>query len=252
MEKKTEIIVLAAGQGKRMQSDLPKVLVQFLGKPFIRHVLDQFTQHDLPSPTIVVGYKKELVMEELGDQYRYAIQTEQLGTGHAVTSAREIVSPDADTIVVLYADQPLLNGKTIKDMIDRHHASGATLTMATVPLPDYDDWRGEAFGNFGRIIRNTDGKIIKNVEAKDATDEEKSTPEVNPCYFCFDANWLWPRLASLRSDNAQGEYYLTDLIGIAFDEGVTIETIPIDAIEALGANTIEQLELMERLSQNHQ
>lgn len=230
-----------------MESDLPKALTPLAGKPFVRHILDTIGKIFSRKPIIVTGYKKEMVIDELGEEYRFSVQEDQLGTGHAVMTAIEHLEEDTKHVVVLYADHPLLKAETIQKIVDTHQKSGATLTMATVPLPDYGDWRKDAFWSFGRIIRDENGKILKNVEAKDATEEERMTPEVNPCYFCFDSAWLWPHLAALKNENAQGEYYLTDLVGVAFDEGVKIETVPIDPIEALGANTKEQLELLERL-----
>lgn len=244
----TQVIILAAGKGKRMESDLPKALTPFLGKPFIRHVIEHITPYIVHKPIIVVGHKRELVTQELGDAYTYVIQEEQLGTGHAVAITEQAVPKDIETVIVLFSDQPLLRGETIKKLLDAHTAAQSMLTMAVAKIPDYDDWRGEAFYNFGRIFRDTSGAITRIVEAKDATEEEKAHTEVNPAYFAFNAPWLWSRIKKLSSNNVQKEYYLTDLVKIAFEEGETIASVDIDPVEALGANTKEQLALLESIA----
>ena len=245
--KHTEIIILAGGKGKRMESDIPKALTPLRGKPFIQYILDELKTITDKKPIVVVGYKKESIMDQLGSEYRYAVQENPLGTGHAVMSAISNVIPESKNILVLYSDQPLLKGETIVKMIEKHTASGSPLTMATVSIPSYEGWYGDVFNNFGRIVRGVDGKINKIVEYKDTTEEEKQILEVNPACFCFDSAWLWPRLAVLKNENAQGEYYLTDMVGAAFDEGVDIQTVLMDPLEAVGTNTKQQLELLEKL-----
>ena len=243
-EDKIKIIILAAGKGTRMQSDLPKVLAKVKGKPMIARLLETVEASGIDEhPTIVVGYRKELVMEELGNKSHYAEQKDQLGTGHGVMAAKEHLENRAKHIIVLYGDQPLTSAQTIRKIADKHRASKKKITMATVALPDFADWRA-CFANFSRIIRNEKGTVIRTIEKKDATDEEQRITEVNPCYFCFDAAWMWNELENLKNDNVQKEYYLTDLIKIATSEGIEIESIEIDAHEALGANTKEELETL--------
>jgi bifunctional UDP-N-acetylglucosamine pyrophosphorylase/glucosamine-1-phosphate N-acetyltransferase len=186
-----------------------------------------------------------MVRKTLGDDYTYAVQEEQLGTGHAVMSAENKVI-DADNILVLYADHPLVTPSTIRNLVDTHVKSNSILTMATATVPDFSDWR-EAFMSFGRFIRDENNNIIKIVEAKDATEKEKEIKEVNPAYMCFRANWMWKHLHSLKNDNNQNEYYLTDLVKMAFDEKQKIESISIDPKEALGVNTKDQLELIHNI-----
>lgn len=242
----TQIIILAAGHGKRMQSELPKALTPLHGTPFISHVLSAIADSGVCSdPIIVIGQKGDQVREVLGDKYTYAIQDQQLGTGHAVMIAEDKVK-DADTVIVLYADHPLVSAQTIKNLQKTHKEKGATLTMATAEVPDFNEWRN-AFLSFGRFVRDEKGNIVKIVEAKDATDSEKEIKEVNPAYMCFDSKWMWQKLHTLKNENAQGEYYLTDLVGCAFDEHQKIETIKIDPKEALGVNTKEQLELISQI-----
>jgi bifunctional UDP-N-acetylglucosamine pyrophosphorylase/glucosamine-1-phosphate N-acetyltransferase len=243
-----QIIILAAGKGTRMESDRPKALTPLRDKPFLKHVLSAVEGVGLPKkPIIVVGHKKEDVMSEIGGGYNYAIQEEQLGTGHAVKIAREHVGEDVDTIVVLFSDQPLMKTNTIVELIDKHRAHGATITMATTDIGDYDEWRKDAFDNFGKIVRDSDGNILRIVERKSANEEEQKITEVNPAYFVFDAAWMWEKLNELKNENSQQEYYLVDLPEMAFKEGKKIITHKIPMIEALGANTKAQLELIEKL-----
>jgi bifunctional UDP-N-acetylglucosamine pyrophosphorylase/glucosamine-1-phosphate N-acetyltransferase len=242
----TQIIILAAGHGKRMQSETPKALTLLHGKPFIKHLLDSVKESGVCfNPIIVIGQKGDMVRDVLGDGYIYAIQKDQLGTGHAVMSA-ENEAKGADIVLVLYADHPLITASTIKNLITSHVKSNSILTMATATVADFNDWR-EAFLNFGRFIRDENNNILKIVEVKDATEEEKKIKEVNPAYMCFDANWMWNHLHLLKNNNNQNEYYLTDLVGMAFDEHEKIESISIDPKEALGVNTKEQLEQIHKI-----
>ncbi|MBI3306066.1 NTP transferase domain-containing protein [Candidatus Nomurabacteria bacterium] len=245
---KIRIIILAAGHGKRMKSELPKVLIPLKGKPLISHVLDSVKETGLcDRPVVVVGQQRELVMKTLGENYEYVIQEEQLGTGHAVMSAKKILENTANHIVVLYGDHPFISSATIKKLAAKHLDSNNSITMATVRLKNFDGWRNVFYANFSRIIRGKNGNIIKDVQFKDATDEEKKITEVNPCYFCFNAKWLWEKLKSLGTDNAQKEYYLTDLVKIAMHEK-KIESINIDPYEALGVNSKEELKILEKLA----
>ena len=252
MEDKQQIkvLILAGGEGKRMQSELPKVLSEINGKPMVKWVLEAIKASGVdPRPTIIVGYKKELVMEALGDGYDYVVQDEQLGTGHAVMMAEKILSSSTDNILILAGDNPLITGNTLKKIAEKHLEKNSKVTMGTVTLSDFLDWRKFFYTNFSRIIRGADGHIIKSVEFKDANEEEKQIKEVNPIYLCFENNWLWENLKRLNTDNAQKEYYLTDLIKIATTKGTKIESVDVDPLEALAANSKEELELIESLTQ---
>ena len=243
---KTQVIILAAGHGKRMQSELPKALTPLNGKPFIKHVLDAVEESGVcDNPIIVIGQKGDQVREALGDGYKYAVQAEQLGTGHAVMITEPLI-PDVRSVLVLYADHPLVSASTIKNLVESNESSGATITMATSIVPDFLDWRS-AFCAFGRFVRDGKGEIVKIVEMKDATEEEKEIKEVNPAYMCFDAKWMFEKLKELKNENAQSEYYLTDLIGMAFAEQKKLASTQIDPKEALGVNTKEQLELIQTI-----
>jgi bifunctional UDP-N-acetylglucosamine pyrophosphorylase/glucosamine-1-phosphate N-acetyltransferase len=249
MLNKAKIVILAAGQGTRMKSELPKVLVPFMGKPMIKHLLDSVHKSGLDKkPVVVVGYEKEKIMKELGSGYNYVVQKEQLGTGHAVMSAEKILKNKTDNIIVFYGDHPFISPKTIKKLFKKHLESKAKITLATTTLPDFKDWRSFFYKNFGRIVRNKKGEIIKIAESKDANEEEIKIKEVNPAYYCFNAVWLWKKLKMLKTNNVLGQYYLTDLVQIAMQEKTKIESINIDPKEALGINSKEDLEMLEKLA----
>ena len=248
-ENKVKIVILAGGKCKRMQSNLPKGLFPIKGKPMIKHLLESIEKSGIdPRPVVVVGYKKELVIDELGEKYNYAIQEEQLGTGHAVLSAKEKVGSEANHVLVLYGDNPFMTAETMKKIVEEHLKSETKITMATVELPDFQDWRAFFYTNFSRIVRDENSEIVRSVEFKDASEEEKRITEVNPCYFCFEAKWLWKSLEKIENNNSQKEYYLTDLIGVAIKEGEKINSIAIEPKEALAANSQEELELLEKFA----
>lgn len=236
-----EIIILAGGKGTRMGGDMPKVLTNVGGRPLVSYLLDAVAKVHTHEPIIVVGYQSEKVMEVLGSTRRYAVQKEQKGTGHAVRVALGHIRPEAKHVIVLYGDQPLINSDTIQAIYRQHKVNSSPLTLATVSVPDFGEWRG-AFFDFGRIIRDASGSIIKITEKKDATDVEKKISEVNPSYFCFDANWLREKIGQITTNNAQGEYYLTDLVSLAQLDGYKLNSQEISAHEALGVNTKEQLD----------
>ncbi|OHA17805.1 MAG: hypothetical protein A2664_04355 [Candidatus Taylorbacteria bacterium RIFCSPHIGHO2_01_FULL_46_22b] len=244
---KIQLVILAAGKGKRMQSELPKALLPLAGKPLLQHLLDAVdsSKLDVP-PTLVVGVGSDQVKSVAGPRYQYVFQNEQLGTGHAVKITEELLKDKATHIMVLYGDHPLVDAETINKLGEAHLKGKTPITMATVHIPDFESWR-EGFRDYGRVIRNTLGEIEKIVERKDASLQELLVREVNPSYFCFDANWLWENLKEIKNDNTQQEYYLTDLPSRAHKNGERITTVSIDPVAALGANTREQLTVLERI-----
>lgn len=241
-----QVVILAAGKGKRMNAEVPKVLVPFHDMPMIDYVVNAVSHSGIEKkPILVVGYGKDLVIGHMGSKASYAVQDEQLGTGHAVRCSQAEIDPSVTDVLVLYGDMPNITGAMIANLARTHVDSNKPLTMATVTVPDFENWY-KAFLAFGRVLRDENGNILKNVEYKDATDAEKEIKEVNPAYFCFKKDWLFEKLNQLKNENAQGEYYLTDLVKYAADEGI-IASVSISPEEALGVNTIEQLRELEQI-----
>jgi bifunctional UDP-N-acetylglucosamine pyrophosphorylase/glucosamine-1-phosphate N-acetyltransferase len=242
-----EVVILAAGKGKRMmREDLPKVLVDVCGTSLVEYVIRSVEQSGVSQkPIVVVGFKPEMVTARLGDRVRYATQSEQLGTGHAVACAQTTIDGAAQDVLVLCGDMPLITPQTITRLLEHHRQTQSILTMGTATVTDFNDWRS-TFYDFGRIVRNAAGDVAAIVEKKDATSEQLLITEVNPAYYCFNRVWLAKMLPRLRQQNAQAEYYLTDLVKIAMDTGAALSTIAVEPVEALGVNTPEQLELVKR------
>lgn len=241
-----KVIILAAGEGKRFKSALPKVLAQVGGRPMVAWVVDAVQQSGLTDrPVVVVGVGAEQVKATLGERCEYVSQQQQLGTGHAVAACRTFLEGHVDTIVVLYGDAPLVSAQTIRGLVAEHQLVQPAVTLTTAVVPDFSGWR-EAFREFGRIERDRTGKVLRVIEARDATPAQLALREVNPGYYCCMATWLWPHLEKLSNRNAQGEYYLVDLVGLAIAEGAPVATIAIPPEEALGVNSPVELEILEQ------
>ena len=253
---KFRIVILAAGKGTRMKQDIPKALTPVGGKPILRHLLESIEASGLDAnPVIVIGKSggagpgsagdSPKLGEMIGMSCSHAIQEEQLGTGHAVRCAREFVT-DADALIVLYGDHPFLSSSTLQRIALTHSDHTAHVTMATTTIPSEDGWY-QAFEKWGRIMRDVSGRVVGNRQFKDASEEEKRILERDPALFCFKTDWLWEKLSQLKNENAQGEYYLTDLVAMAFAEGIEIPTVSIPPEEAIGINTPEEREIAEQI-----
>ena len=228
----TRAVLLAAGKGTRMGSDLPKVLHQVAGTPMIVHCIRAARRAGVGELVVVVGYGRELVAEALAPTHPdvgFVVQAELLGTGHAVMQARTFLEGFDGNVAVLYGDMPLLSAATIAAVIGRRDETGAAAVVLTVELDNPPD--------FGRIVRDDAGRVAGIVEVRDATAQELEIREVNVGAYCFDRAALLDALDRLRADNAQGEYYLTDVIGILAGDGRLVETVVTqDLEETLGIN----------------
>ena len=235
------VVVLAAGQGKRMHSVLPKVLQPLAGRPLLSHVLDAARALRPAAIHVVYGYGGDRVKAAFADQtdLRWAFQAEQLGTGHAVTQAMPEI-PNDHQVLVLCGDAPLVQASTLARLVSV--AAGGELALLTAKL---DDPTG-----YGRVLRNARGEVTSVVEHKDASDEQRRVQEINTGVIAYTADAMRRALAKLTNDNAQGEYYLTDVIGLAFAGGTKVLGIVVDdATEVLGINDRAQLAVAERTLQ---
>lgn len=232
-------LVLAAGMGKRMNSDLPKVLHPALGTPLIGHVLARLKPLHPDRVVVVVGHREELVRAALqGEGVRFVTQAPQLGTGHAVQVAWDETAPGAATLLLLAGDMPLVRTPSLRGLLERHAREGNAVTVLSATLEDPT--------GYGRIIRSPDGAFEKIVEEKDASLVERAVREVNSGIYCFAKEPLREALGLLRADNVQKEYYLTDTLAILGRSGrrVGVERAA-DPRECFGVNTPEQLRMVE-------
>jgi len=244
----TAVVILAAGKGKRMNSAKLKVMHELKGKPLIEYTVTAVESLGLSNkPVVVVRTDDQSVQEYLGDRVDYAVQEIPLGTGQAVMMAEPALKDKVEQVVVLYGDMPFVTAKSLEALIAKHVEKNNRLTLMTTIVEDFNDWRVN-FYEYGRIIRGgTDNYINKIVEKKDATPAELDIKELNTAFFCFNADWLWQHLHQLKNTNAQGEYYLTDLVGMAFSEGEKLSSVLIDPKEAVGVNTVEHLINAEKI-----
>ena len=232
-------IILAAGQGTRMKSSLPKVLHKAAGKPLVQWVIDALQEAGVEEKIAVLGHGGDLVEEALRGQVKTAWQREQLGTGHAVMQAAPLLPASGKTVLVLCGDTPLLTADTLQKLLEQHAEEQNAVTILTAVTE-------EPFG-YGRIVR-TDGAIQAIVEQKDATAEQQLIKEINTGTYCFDQQFLQENLAKLTTNNAQNEYYLTDLIGLAVEQGKKLGGyIMADFSESLGVNQRVQLAQAEQI-----
>jgi bifunctional UDP-N-acetylglucosamine pyrophosphorylase / glucosamine-1-phosphate N-acetyltransferase len=222
-------VILAAGQGTRMRSEMPKVLHPLLGRPLIWYSLETAQKVTGTKPVLVIGHGAEQLRQEVGGAAQFVLQEQQLGTGHAVLQAEPLLKGSSTRVLVTYADMPLLGEQTLNQLVETHRAlpEGG---VAMLTLVDQ-----EARG-FGRLIRNAEGYVEAVVEEAVATPEQRQIRELNAGVYCFTASWLWPALRRIPL-SPKGEYFLTDLVGLAVEDGLPIQALTTpDLAEALGIN----------------
>jgi bifunctional UDP-N-acetylglucosamine pyrophosphorylase / glucosamine-1-phosphate N-acetyltransferase len=237
------VVVLAAGEGKRMKSALPKVLHPLLGRTLLGHVLTAAAPLGAERTVVVVGHGADRVrahLTEVAPQAVPVLQAEQLGTGHAVRIALDAVPEAAGTVVVINGDVPLLRPETVGALVEAHEGAGAAATVLAAEVPDPT--------GLGRIVRDADGRLEQIVEERDATDAQRAIREINAGIYAFDAARLRAALGKLSSDNDQGEEYLTDVFGlfVSASEPVAVH-VAADAVETLGCNDRVELAALRRL-----
>lgn len=227
---KVTAVLLAAGQGTRMKTNLPKVLHPLCGKPMLWHVLEALKDATTEKPVVVVGHGADDVQKYLADSAECVLQEPQLGTGHAAMQAEPLLKGKTDYVIVTYADMPLLRGETFKRLVETQRLNAGPLTLLTVIA---DDPRG-----FGRIVRKADGTVQAIVEEYVATPEQQQIKELNVGAYCFKADWLWDGLKRIEKNPKKGEYYLTDIVEIAVKDNLPVQAvIHDDFMETIGINT---------------
>ncbi len=236
---KVQCVILAAGQGTRMKSEQPKVLHQIVGKPMVQYAIDSAKSIGSLRPIVVIGHGAEQVKNTIGDRVEYVLQSPQRGTGHAMLQARAQIDPASDTVLVLYGDTPFIGAETLQCLLAAQRDAQAALSLITFTPNDP--------ALYGRIVRDANGRVVDIVEYKEATSEQRAIREVNSGIFCYQTQWLLEHLNKLQPRAGHGEYYLTDLIGIAAQEQAITATCSCDEAEVLGINDRAQLAAAERL-----
>ena len=217
---KRNAIILAAGKGTRMRSKLYKVLHQVCGKTMVEHVLTQLEKAKIDNIITIVGFGAETVEQRLGHRTKYALQEQQLGTGHAVMQTKNLLANEDGETIIVSGDTPLFTAETFEKLFEYHEQRHAAATILTSIAPDPT--------GYGRIVRNDVGIVERIVEQKDATIQEQAIKEINTGVYCFDNKKLFAALSKITNDNAQGEYYLTDVIGILKQENEIVTAYKMD------------------------
>ena len=233
-------VVLAAGKGTRMKTELPKVLVPACGRPLVEYVLDVLDQIGVDQSLVVVGYRAEQVQEALAHRsnVEFVLQSPQLGTGHAVQVCEPLLREHDGPVLVLTGDSPMTRPESLEQLLACYQQSRPACVLGTLVK---DDPTG-----LGRIVRNADGRFQAIVEEKDATPEQQAIREVNMSTYVFDCQALLESLEELSNDNRQEEYYLTDCPGILLGQGRTVRALPVlQACEALSVNSLDDLRRVE-------
>lgn len=242
MENNIMAIVMAAGKGTRMKSKKSKLVQKIFGKEVVKRAVENAKNAGINDIVTVVGYQKEEVMAVLGDSVKYAIQEDMLGTGHAVLQAKEFLKGKKGKVLVLNGDVPLLRPATLNRLVEKSIENKEYATLLTAI---YDNPKG-----YGRIIRDEGGNVLAIVEEKDTTDEQKEIKEINAGIYCFDIEELLSALDEIKPNNAQSEYYITDVIGIMNKKGLKTGAVVVeDNTEILGINDRIQLEMLTKVLQ---
>jgi len=228
-------LVLAAGKGTRMKSEIPKVLHEVFFSPMIHHVLDVLQPISLGKTIVVTGHQRKLVEESLrGYALSFVHQSQQLGTGHAVLACMDELRAHNGPVLILCGDTPLIREKTLRDILRVHVETASVLTVMTTNVPEPS--------NYGRIVSDEQGNIVRIVEEKDANPVQKKIREINAGIYCVDAKFLIGALQKVGTDNMQGEIYLTDIVAIATGEGIHVHKFCCaDSEEILGVNSRREL-----------
>lgn len=245
MAKQRAAIILAAGRSTRMVTDMPKVLHQVCGRPMLAYVLDACREAGIDRMCVVVGYRKDDVIEEFKDEpgIDWVEQAEQKGTGHAAMMCRESLADFEGNLLVIAGDMPLLRSETLSLLVDRHDKEHSAVTLATAML---DDPTG-----YGRIIRDEFGNLQGIVEESDCSDAQRKIKEINPSYYCFEKQRLFEAMDQVRPDNVKGEYYITDALRILVQAGHRAMAITaVAADDAMGINSRQDLSEVSRVMQN--
>ena len=233
-------VILAAGKGTRMKSDLPKVLCEVMGRAMIQFVVDAVEESGFREKVVVVGYQAEKVVKELShrENIRLVLQEEQLGTGHAVMVCRDEIGGHDGPLLVVAGDSPLIQVSSLTNLLEHFRQEKPACLLGTLKKED-------PFG-LGRIVRDENGDFVGVVEEKDATEDQRKITEVNMSTYVFDTQALLKVLSSLKNQNSQGEYYITDCPGLLLKEGKKVEALPVlKTCESLSINTVEELAIVE-------
>lgn len=243
MQEEVVAIVMAAGKGTRMKSKKSKLVHKIYGKEIIRRAVENVKRAGVKEVITVVGYQREQIQEVLGDSVKYAIQEEQLGTGHAVMQAAKLLEGKKGKVLILNGDHPIMRPETLKKLVDVSNTRGESATILTMVHDDILP--------YGKIIHDRDGRIQEIIEHKDCTVEQQQyIKEVNLGMYCFDIEELLKALKELKNDNAQKEYYLTDVIKIMYDKGLNTGSIVVsDNAEVLGVNDRMDLQVLTKALQ---
>ena len=243
--KDLSVIVLAAGKGKRMKSEIPKVLHRISGQPILYYVLSLAVKLNPKNIFTITGQKKGLVSDYIKNNFpgiKTVPQPEQLGTAHAVSMVKKYKKDLGKNVLILSGDSPLISIGTLKKLIEYRSNSGSSASLITSIIPDPE--------GYGRIIKDSDGNIIKIVEETDTSPEEKKIHEVNSSIYCFDTKSLFENIEKIKDQNKQKEYYLTDIVEMLVKKGKKVSSLKIpDYREVMGINDRFQLSVVENIMQ---